>query len=152
MKTSCNLLLTLCIALLTSGCISLNFGGGKTRTVPPPPQLIAPAPVLSPAESALIAEIDAAARLQFDNSKKEALGNVAQRAGLSPVAQVHLVNVAYRCLQFENAKLEVLRKLIANPSFSDSARHAILTQLDHLSFDSSKQNILRELDQRAATS
>jgi hypothetical protein len=153
MKTYSPVLLLAGIFILSSGCINLSFGGGKTRTPPAPPaQIIAPAPVLSPPEAAMIAEIDAAARLHFENSRQEALGNVAQRAGLAPVAQVHLVNVTYRCLTFESAKLAVLRKLIANPGLSDAARHAILSQLDNLTFEASKQNILRELNQRSVTS
>jgi hypothetical protein len=142
------------MALLASGCINLSFGGGKARSSPPPPppHMIAPAPILTPGEAATIAEIDAAARLQFENSRQAALSNVAERAGLATVAQVHLVNVTYRCFHFESAKLAVLRKLIANPALSDTARHAILTQLDQLTFDASKQNILRELNQRSVTS
>ncbi len=103
---------------------------------------------MSPAEAATLAEIDAAARLSFENAKLEALQNIAVRPNLSPVVQVHLVNVGYRALAFENNKVALLRKLISSPDFSDPARQAIVTQLSNLSHDSNRQMILRELNSR----
>ena len=107
-----------------------------------------PQPPLTPGDAATLAEIDAAARLNFDSAKKEALTQVAQRPGLSPAAQVHLVNVSYRCFSTDHSKVELLRTLIDNPGFSDAARQAIVAQLDHLSFDTHKQAILRRLNER----
>jgi hypothetical protein len=98
-----------------------------------------------------MAEIDAAAKLSFDNARKDSLTQIAQRANLTPFVQVHLVNVTYRCLSFENAKVELFHTLIANPGFSDAARQAIVTQLNRLSFDAHKQAILRQLNERART-
>jgi hypothetical protein len=153
MKTSRTLFLVLGLAAASSGCINLSFGSRKApSTPPPPPQIVSPSPALNPADAATIAEIDAAARLHFDSSRQEALAHIAERPALSPVAQVHLVNVAYRCLAFENAKLAVLRQVIANPAFCDTTRQAIVTQLNHLSFDANKQTILRELNQRMTSS
>ena len=60
---------------------------------------------LSSADAATIAEIDAAARLSFDDPKKESLGRVAQRTTLAPAVQVHLVNVLYRSLAFDDSKV-----------------------------------------------
>ena len=132
-----------------SGCINLSFGG---RRPAPGPAIVVPSVPPSPGDSATIAEIDAAARLSFDQAKKESLTAVAQRPGLSPAAQVHLVNVAYRSLDFDAAKVELLGALIANPSFSDAARQAIVTQLNRLSFDAQKQEILRRVNHRVTSS
>jgi hypothetical protein len=111
-----------------------------------------PTPPMTPAEAATIAEIDASARLSFDSARRESLMRVAQRPELTPTVQVHLINVAYRSLSFESAKLEVLRAIIANPGFTDAARQAIVSQLNHLSHDSHKQEILRHLNQRVSSS
>lgn len=151
MKRSCSLLVIASLISLT-GCINLSFGG---RRPPPAPQIVVPSVPsgpLSPADAATIAEIDAASRLSFDGARKDSLSQVAERPGLSPVAQVHLINVAYRSLSFDAAKVELLRKLIANPAFSDAARQAIVTQLNHLSFDSNKQEVLRHVNQRVTAS
>jgi len=43
-----------------------------------------------------------------------------------------------------------LNARVANPSFSDPARHAIASQIDHFSFDASRRDILMQLNQRAA--
>lgn len=147
MTKTCLLLLIVATVPL-AGCINLSFG---SRRPPPPPAIVAPAPPLSGDEVATMAEIDAAAKLSFDSARKDSLIQVAQRAGLSPTVQVHLVNVGYRCLSFDTSKMDVLRTLIANPAFSDAARQAIVTQLNHLQFDSHKQSILRQLDQRVKT-
>jgi hypothetical protein len=138
---------------ITSGCISLSFGGRRppAEIVPPPAQYVAPSQPLTPAEAATISEIDAASRLGFDSARQQALLQVAERSALTPVLQVHLVNVGYRCLKFESAKVALLRKVIAHPAFSDAARQAIVTQLNHLSFDSNRQHILHELNQRVTS-
>src|SRR5690349_15160128 len=126
------LLLLLAGLLTLTGCINLSFG---SRRPPPTSPVVVPSVPLAPADAATIAEIDAAGRLNFDSARKESLSQLAQRPALSPAGQVHLVDVAYRTMSFDGAKLEVLRALIANPSFSDAARQAIVMQLDHLSFD-----------------
>lgn len=151
MKSAYRLLLASAMVPLT-GCINLSFGGRSHPPAPPPPPVIVPVAPANAADAATVAEIDAAARLSFDPAKKEALTAVAQRPGLSPTAQVHLVNVAYRALDFDPLKVEVLSALIANPSFSDQARQAIVTQLNRLSFDGHKQEVLRRLNQRVTGS
>jgi hypothetical protein len=133
-----------------AGCINLSFGG--RRPPPPPAPVIVTSGPVNSADAATIAEIDAASRLSFEPARKESLAAVAQRPGLSPTAQVHLVNAAYRSLDFEPAKVELLSALIANPSFCDPARQAIVTQLNRLSFDPHKQEILRRLNQRVTAS
>ncbi len=131
-----------------TGCINLSFGGRSQPPPPPPAPVVLPVAPADAADAATMSEIDAAARLSFDPAKKEALTAVAQRPGLSPAAQIHLVNVTYRSLDFDPHKLEVLSALIANPSFGDTTRQAIVTQLNRLSFDGHKQEILRRLNQR----
>ena len=147
MKTFFSLLLISALIPLT-GCINLSFGSRRPPAQPPAP-IVVPAHPLTPDEAATIAEIDAAARLNFDNARKHSLSQIAQRPNLSPAVQVHLVNAAYRSISFENAKVELLHTVIANPAFSDAARQAIVTQLNRLSFDSHKQAILRQLNDRA---
>lgn len=130
-------------ALVFTGCVGISIGG---RSSAPP---LPPAPVIvSSPDAATMAEIDAAARLSFDSSRLQALTQIAQRPGMSPGAQIHLVNVAYRRMSFSDSKVTLLRAIIANPDFCDSTRHAIVSQLHHLSFDSNKQIILNELNER----
>ncbi|MFO1500278.1 MAG: hypothetical protein U1G07_18140 [Verrucomicrobiota bacterium] len=142
-----NILSALLLASLIplTGCINLSFG---SRKAPEGPAIVVPSVPLAPGDSATIAEIDAASKLTFDSAKKEALSQLAERHALSPAAQVHLVNVTYRRVTFDEAKVDILRTLIANPSFSDPARQAIVAQLHRLSFESNKQAILRHLNQR----
>lgn len=149
MKTSVlGFLAALGLVGLGAGCV-VSVGG---RSTPPPelPPSAPPPPVVTPdpGDNATIAEINAAGRLSFDAGRTEALVTIAQRPGLSPRAQVHLVNVAYTCLSFDDAKLAVLRALIAGPNFGDPARHAIVTQLNRLSFDANRQAILRDINER----
>ena len=73
---------------------------------------------MTTSDAATIAEIDAAAHLDFDAAKQQSLTQLAQRPGLTPPVQVHLVNIAYKSLTFDAAKVELLRALIANPAFS----------------------------------
>src|SRR5262245_38961768 len=132
----------LLLPLLLSACV-VSIGGKATlppAQSPPPYSAPPPPPIgLPPAEAATDAEIDAAARLSHDSAKLEAFNQIARRTNPSPAIQVHLVNVAYRSLSFDNNKVQLLQTVIANPDFSDAARQAIVSQLDHLSFDSNKQ-------------
>jgi hypothetical protein len=128
--------------LLLTGCVGVVIG----RQSPPP----APTMPLNAADAATVAEIDAAARLTFDNQKLESLKQIAQRRELSPVAQLSLVDAGYSCLTFDNQKVDLLRAIIANPGFGDSARHAVVSQLNNLSFDNHRQEILRLINQRVS--
>ncbi len=139
-------------SILASGCIVSIGGHEKARPREEAPK---PSPVVivpgNPEDSASIAEIDAIARLSFDDGKRDGYKAVASRAGISPGVQVHLVNTTLRTLSFDTAKTEVLSALIQNPGFSDSAREAIFRQLDHLSFDKSKTAIINAIQERSRT-
>jgi hypothetical protein len=140
------------VSLLATGCVGISVGGGKQSPPPPPSPLPSPPVIVgAPADAATVAEIDGAARLSMDATRAEALRALAQRPGLSPTAQVHLVNVAYRCLSFDSSKVSVLQAVIANPAFCDPTRQAIAAQLGGLSFDASKQTILSDLNRRVTT-
>jgi hypothetical protein len=104
--------------------------------------------VSDPGQAATVGEIDAAAHLNMDSARTHALAQIAERPGLAPPVQVHLINTAYRCLSFENSKVLVLQKMIARPDFCDATRHAIVSQLGRLSFESNKQDLLNRINQR----
>lgn len=95
-----------------------------------------------------IARIDAVDKLKFERDKRREYRKIASRAGISPDAQVYLVQTVFKKLTFENAKEEVLLALIKNPSFSNSAEKTIMANLDKLVFESSKQEILKALSER----
>ncbi len=99
-------------------------------------------------DQATVAEIDAAARLSFENNRASLLEQIAARPNLSPAAQVRLVEAICRHLSFENTKMGLLQKLIANPSFSPAAKQAILSRLNNLSFENNRQVILEAMMQR----
>ncbi len=145
MKPSSNVVALGMLSAALAGCVDLNIA---SRRSPNSPVVVWAPPVLDTADAATIAEIDAAARLSFDSAQLPSLKQIAERDRLSPAVQVHLVNVGYRCLNFEKSKVALLRVMIANRSFCDATRHAIVTQLGSLSFDSNKQAILREINQR----
>ena len=147
MKTSALRSLLAVLAVGLTGCVDISIGG--RRSPPPPSVVFTPPAVLGTADAATVAEIDAAARLGLHSARSHALSEIARRPALSPMAQVHLVNVSYRCLSFDSGKLTVLRAVIANPVFSDVTRQAIAAQINHLDFDSSRQVILTELNKRA---
>lgn len=142
MKTKPPFIALILLAAGLTGCVGVSIGSRRPPVPPAPPVMVASA------DAATVAEIDAGARLSFDSSRLQALNRIAQRGDLSPTAQVHLVNVGYRCLTFEDSKVALLRSVIANPAFCDATRHAIVTQLGSLSFDDSKQAVLNELDNR----
>ena len=97
---------------------------------------------------ATIAEIDAVGKLSFDSERKKGYERIAERDGLSPRAQVYLVEAAIGKLSFDNAKEEVLLTLIENPDFSNAAEREILESIDRLAFESSKKKILKAISDR----
>jgi len=95
-----------------------------------------------------IAEIDAVGKLPFDSDREQGYKRIAERRGLSPEAQVHLVEAALGRLSFDNAKEDVLLTIIANPDFSSAAERMILEKLNRLAFSSSKKRILKAISDR----
>lgn len=138
---------------LGAGCVvSIGGGdGGKSRSEVPKP-LPPPVVVVSPntEDAAVLAEIDAAGRLNFDAGKVTALKNVAARPDLSAAAQVHLVNTVLNRLSFDAGKVEVLRVLIESPAFAPAAKEAVFRQLERLSFDASRTAVMEAIQARAA--
>jgi hypothetical protein len=96
----------------------------------------------------MIEEIDAAGKLSFEPSRRDAYKRIAKRPGLSDAAQEHLVSAVFDNLSFEPSKRDVLMTLISNPCFSPAGRKAILTQLDRLSFEPMKSEILEAISRR----
>lgn len=148
MKTNFGRVLNLIGLLLTSvvlsGCVVAI--GGRHET--PPPSPVPTVVVTDSADAATIAEIDAARQLNFDNARTHALAQIAQRPALSTPVQVHLINVTYRCLDFENNKFHVLTKMVARPDFNDATRQAIVAQLNRLGYDHSRQALLQQINER----
>lgn len=134
-------------AIGLSGCVVSVGSRVQAPPSPPPPPTIV---VSDPGQAATIAEIDAAAHFNMDSSRTQALGQIAERPNLAPPVQVHLINTTYRCLQFDSSKVAILQKIIARPDFCDATRHAIVTQLGRLGFESSKQALLNQINQRLA--
>lgn len=95
-----------------------------------------------------IAEIDAVGELSFDAERKDGYKRIAKREGLSPGAQVYLVEAVLDKLSFDNAKEEVLLTLIKNPNFSSLAENEILDNIDELAFERSKKKILDAISDR----
>ena len=134
----------LSIALAFTGCVVSIGGGSHAPERHDPPMVV----VTDSADAATIAEIDAAAQLNMDNDRTHALGQIAERGTLAVPVQVHLVNVAYRSLNFDNNKTHVLTKIIARADFCDGTRNAIVSQLSKLSFDSNRQLVLQQINER----
>jgi len=105
-------------------------------------------PVVYSPDDETIAEIDAVGKLPFDNDREHAYKRIAARPGLSPEAQVHLIEAALGRLAFDNAREEVLLTIIDNPDFSSAAERLILEKLDRLTFSSSKKRILKAISDR----
>lgn len=131
--------------LAFTGCVVSVGSRIQSPPSPPSPPTIV---VSDPGQAATIAEIDAAANFNVDSSRTHALGQIAERPNLAPPVQVHLINTAYHRLQFDNSKVQILQKMIARPDFCDVTRHAIVSQLGRLGFESSKQDLLNQINQR----
>jgi hypothetical protein len=127
--------------ILLSGCIYV----GVERKVGSPEVVVVPQ---GTADSATFAEIDAAGKLDFENSRASALITIAGRTNLSCSAQVHLQDTAFRRMSFENQKMDVLRTLIRNSSFCNPAKQNLLVNLNKLSFDNNRAEILRLINER----
>ncbi len=92
-----------------------------------------------------IREIDASSKLAFDNDREAAFKKIARREGLSERAQLYLIDAAFKRLAFENAKVDVLLTLVGNPSFTPTAKAALLDRLGRLAFENNKRKILDAL-------
>jgi hypothetical protein len=125
-------------AMWLPGCVVVHT---EEEHVPSRPRTAGP-------DDATIREIDTVGKLSFDNDRRAGFKNIAQREELSDRAQVHLVEVAFKRLSFENSKVDVLTTLIQNPCFSPAAKAAILERLDRLSFENNKTQILDAINRR----
>jgi hypothetical protein len=134
---TCGLVL---VALWAQGCISIH---SEEETVP------SRAPTRGP-QDVTIREIDAVAKLSFENNRADSYKNIARRDALSDRAQAHLVAEVFKRLSFENHKVDVLMALIDNPCFSPAGKAAILDRLDRLSFENHRAAVLRAMNKRQA--
>lgn len=146
------LVLLLGLAGVTGCVVSVGSESGESvagrHEVPkPPPVVVLPG---NSEDSAVMAEIDAAGKLSFDNGKGTALRNVAVRPSLTPAAQVHLVGTTLRVMSFDAGKVSVLLALIENPAFSPAAKESIFRQLERLSFDASRSQVMDAIQRKTA--
>jgi len=137
----------LSIALAFTGCVVSIGGGSRGPDHSAPPTVV----VTDSADAATIAEIDAVAKLNMDSDRAHALGQIAERGALAAPVQVYLVKVTYRSLSFDESKTNILAKIIARADFCDATRNAIVSQLGKLSFDSNRQYILQQINERLKT-
>ena len=93
-------------------------------------------------------EINAAAGLQFENSKAEQLRRIAARPTLLRTEQVHLVYVALRWLSFDSDRQAVVNDLISNPAFCAEAKSAILQQINRFAFEATRVQVLKALNEK----
>jgi len=143
-RTILGLGLVATVVTLTGCVVAIGSSRGVPARPPAPPAVV----VTDSGEAATIAEIDAAAHLNVDDDRAHALAQIAERGTLAVPVQVHLVNTAYRSLNLADNKTQVLSKIIARPDFNDATRHAIVSQLNRLSFDNNRQQILQQINER----
>jgi hypothetical protein len=124
------------VATHLAGCAAGVGGGGYHG---------GPCPLHAGERSLISDEIDAAARLAFDNSKADALASVAARPDLTPGEQEYLVCVTSHVLTFDHDRVRVLETLIDNPAFSPRAKSAILHNLDAFPFDHTRTQLLHRM-------
>ena len=145
--------LLLFATLWMSSCISVR---SEKRTVPSrppapkpaPPAPEAPAPVVVEPKEMTIQEIDAIAMLSLESHRMERYVAIARRSDLSEQTQVYLVDTILKRLSLESNRVSTLEVLIANPSFSQAAKSAILDRLGRLSLESHRVEILELLSER----
>ena len=128
------------------GCVGISIGNKNAKDAPPPPAVVIVAS--EPGDQATLAEINAAAGLNFENTRTDALRTIAQRSNLTPACQVQLANQAFKKLDMDNDKVAVLLTLIHNPAFSPPAKQTIMAQLSKLSFDNDRHTILKAVNER----
>jgi hypothetical protein len=136
MKTLIQALVLVSLGFVLTGCVIVSEEDTPVVTRPPSP------------EAATLAEIDAAGKLSFDNSRGDALKSIARRPTLSPNAQVYLVETVFRRLSFENSRMSVFKTLIENEAFSNAAKQRLLGNISKLSFDSDRAALLRMISER----
>lgn len=131
--------------------VALLAGCGSTNVI-----VVAHPPAHPPDDSRVvyvdddvtIKEIDAASALTFSASRADHLKRIAKRPNLGPRAQVRLVDAAFANHDFDSHVTAVVRTLIDNPVFCAPAKQRVLDRLDELTFDSSRQSLLRAMDKR----
>jgi hypothetical protein len=99
-------------------------------------------------EDVTIREIDAVGKLSLEDNRHEAYKRIAHRHGLSTGAQVHLVEVVFEHLSFEDAKVDVLLTLVRNRCFRSEAKGALLDRLGGLALEDNRREILDAMSKK----
>jgi hypothetical protein len=139
MKKLTSFVVVCAVGAALSGCIVI----AKNET--PPGTVVVPQ---TTEDSVAFAEIDAAGKLDFEQSRLAALNGIASRTNLSPTVQVRLVDTAFKRLDFEQNKVHLFETLIKNPAFANPAKQTLLMNLNKLSFDQNRSTVLRLLNER----
>lgn len=129
------LLMVMVLPVFLSGCVIVSESPRRSRAQ-------------WSSDQTVMAEIDAASEMMFDDAKAGALADIALRPHLSARAQVHLVSTAMSSLMFDNAKQKVMLVLIDNPYFVSEGKKAVLEHVDEFMFDSARQSVLQALSRR----
>lgn len=122
MKTKISFLLLIVSALICKGCAQIS------------------------SDDPIIEQINSVRTLSFESNRKNAYLRIAQNPDLTDKAQVHLIKSVFDTLEFDSSKEMVLLTLIENPSFCEDAETAILKRLNRISFEKTKDNILKAID------
>lgn len=136
--------LALVLTSLAPGCVVLDFSKDQSRHRPP----AAPLPLVPESDAAVVSEIRAASRLNYESSRLEALNGLATRPGLSPTAQVHLASAILGSLTYESSRVEAATRLINNPATTDEALRFITDHLQAFTFESSRVSVLAAIQAR----
>lgn len=142
-----NMTTSLMLALTSTvfvGCV-IAVGNKNAKDTPQPAVVVVAS---EPGDPATLAEINAAAGLNFENARTDALRVIAQRPNLTPACQVQLANQVFKKLDFDNDKVTVLVTLVHNPAFSPPAKQTIMAQLNKLGFDKDRQAVLQAVNER----
>ena len=95
-----------------------------------------------------IAEIDAVGKLMMSSNRLGGYRRIAERNTLSEPGQVYLAKTALRKLMMNSEKEEIFLVLIRNPAFGCTTKRVILTRLNSLMMESSKQRVINAIAER----
>lgn len=137
MKKSLLVVELLLTTVLGAGCVVIDVEEEYSRE----PTKVVP-------RETTVQEIDAVGRLGFEDNRHHGFKRIAERSNLSDAVQVHLVEVAFEKLGFEDSRMDVMLTLVANPCFSPAGEVALLERIDRFGFEDNRRRVLEAIDKR----